>query len=67
MQTRLLSCLAGGCLGLALTSPINNVLGLTPLLAWAACASAGVGVGYVVSMLIDVFAVSSADPAETRK
>jgi hypothetical protein len=61
VQTRLLSCIAGGFLGVALTSPINSILGLPPALAWVACTCAGVAVGYVVSMLIDVFAVSSAD------
>jgi hypothetical protein len=68
VQTRLLSCIAGGLLGVVLTSPINAVLGLAPTLAWVGCAAAGVAVGYMVSMLIDAFAVSSGDNhAETRK
>jgi hypothetical protein len=55
VQTRLLACLAGGLLGVALTSTINESLGLSPTLAFVACSSAGVAIGYVVSILYDVF------------
>lgn len=55
MQTRLLACIAGGLLGVALTSTINGGLGLSPTLALIACSSAGVAIGYVVSILYDVF------------
>ena len=55
MQTRLLSCLSGGFLGLALTSTINETLGLPPTLAFVGCTLAGVAIGYVVSVLIHVF------------
>ena len=57
MQTRLLACVAGGLLGVALTSTINTGLdlGLSPTLAFIACSSAGVAIGYVASILYDVF------------
>lgn len=58
MQTRLLACAAGGLLGIAVASSINGSLGLSPTLALVACTTAGVGVGYVVSILYDVFAGS---------
>lgn len=58
MQTRLLSCIAGGLLGVALTSTINSSLGLNPTLALVAIAGLGVAAGYVVSILFDVFAGS---------
>lgn len=55
VQTRLLSCIAGGLVGAVLASPINGLLALPPAVALIACALAGVAVGYVVSILIDVF------------
>ena len=61
MQTRLLACLVGGVLGAAVTSPINGSLGLSPTIALIGCSSIGMAIGYVVSILLDVFAVSPAD------
>lgn len=61
MQTRLLACIAGGFLGVVVTSPINASLGLSPTIALIGCSSAGVAVGYVASMLVDVFAMSPED------
>ena len=61
MQTRLLACLAGGFLGVAVTSPINASLGLSPTMALIGFSSIGVAVGYVASMLFDVFAVNPED------
>jgi hypothetical protein len=55
VQTRLLACIAGGLVGAVLTSPINNLLALPPAVALIACSFAGLAVGYVVSILIDVF------------
>jgi hypothetical protein len=67
VQTRLLSCLAGGLLGVALASTINESLGLTPTLAMIACASAGVALGYMVSILFDVFGGAGKNEADSLK
>ena len=61
MQTRLFACLAGGFLGAAVAASISNTLGLSPTFAVIACSSVGVALGYVVSMLVDVFTASSSD------
>lgn len=61
MQTRLLACLAGGFLGLAVTFPVNSSLGLSPTVALLACSSIGIALGYVASVLIDVFTTSPED------
>jgi hypothetical protein len=61
VQIRLLACIAGGLLGVAVTSVVNNRLGFSPAVALIACSSIGVALGYVVSMLIDVFAPSHGD------
>ena len=55
MQTRLLACVAGGLVGVVLASSINGALGLSPTLAVIVCGLAGVALGSVVSVLIDVF------------
>ena len=56
MRTRLIACLVGGLLGAVVTSPINDSLGLNPTVAWIACPSIGVVVGYVASIFFHVFA-----------
>lgn len=61
MRTRLLACLAGGVVGLAVTSPVNASLGLSPTIALIGCSSIGVAVGCVASLLFDVFTASSED------
>ena len=61
MQTRLLACLAGGFLGAAVTSPINDSLALSPTIALFGCSSIGMAVGCVVSILFDVFKVRVGD------
>ena len=55
MQTRLLSCLVGGFLGVVVATPAGNLLGLSENLAFLVCSISGVACGYVVSILIDVF------------
>jgi xanthosine utilization system XapX-like protein len=62
MQTRLLACGAGGLLGAALASTINDSLGMPPALALAGCALAGIAVGYFISIMFDVFTASSETP-----
>ena len=56
MQTRLLSCLAGACLGVTATFPIES--GLSPAVTYAGFALLGVAVGYIASVVVDVFAPS---------
>ncbi len=58
MQTRLLACLAGGFLGLVAAFPVGGSFGLSPTIALLGCASIGVALGYVASLLIDVFTAS---------
>jgi hypothetical protein len=60
VQTRLLACMAGGLLGFVAASPINGGLGLdlSPTVALIGCSSLGVALGYVVSILFDVFSSS---------
>ena len=60
MQTRLFACLAGGFLGVVVT-PVNASLGVSPTVAVIACSSVGVAVGYVVSILFDVFTARPED------
>lgn len=67
MQTRLLACAAGGLLGVALAASIRGDLGLTPTLAVVACASAGVAIGYVASILYDVFAGTGTNHLDSLK
>ena len=61
MRTRLLACLAGGCLGVTVAVPIGNTFGVSPTVALIACSMLGLGLGYVVSMFFDIFAVSAED------
>ena len=58
MQTRLIASLAGGLLGASLTSTANTILGLSPTVAMIGCSAVGIALGYVISMLFDVFAMS---------
>ncbi|HUA82294.1 MAG TPA: hypothetical protein VMB85_00425 [Bryobacteraceae bacterium] len=63
MKTRLIATLAGGLLGLALASQVNTSLdlGISPTLALAGCSLAGLAIGYVGSILFDVFARDSGE------
>jgi len=55
MRRRLGGCIAGGVLGLCLTTVVNGSLGLPPAIAFGACLAAGMAFGYVVTTLADVF------------
>jgi hypothetical protein len=55
MRRRLAGCIAGGVLGLCLTSLVNSSLGLPPALALGASLMAGMAFGYVITTLADVF------------
>jgi len=63
MKTRLIASLAGGLLGLMLAARINTGLGLgvSPTLALIGCSLAGLAIGYVASMLFDVFTANSSE------
>jgi hypothetical protein len=67
LQTRILSCLAGGLLGVTFASTLNVRMGLTPTLAVFACSLAGVALGYLVSILYDVFAGTGKNHLNTLK
>jgi hypothetical protein len=56
MRNRLVCCISGGLLGFALSGTIGDALGLTQVVGMAFSAAAGLGLGYVVSTLMDVFA-----------
>ena len=62
MQTRLLACTSGGLFGFVIASPLSRELSLDPMFALLACSSVGVAVGYVVSVLCDVFATTGKQP-----
>jgi hypothetical protein len=55
VRTRLLACLAGGFLGVVV-GPVSGGFGLDPTVALVVFSAVGIAVGYVVSILIDVFA-----------
>jgi hypothetical protein len=55
MRNRLVCCISGGLLGFALSGTIGDALALTQGAGMAFSAAAGLGLGYVVSTLMDVF------------
>ncbi len=55
MRNRLVCCISGGLLGYALSGTITAALGLEGTAGTVFCAIAGLGLGYVTSILIDVF------------
>ncbi len=61
MRTRLVACLAGGALGAVLAPPISQSLTFSPKIVLIGCTLLGLAAGYVISIFIDVFAVSSED------
>ncbi|HYL38147.1 MAG TPA: hypothetical protein VEV17_19680 [Bryobacteraceae bacterium] len=61
MKARLLASLAGGVGGVAVASPINSSLGLSPTIAYIACTAIGLALGYGVSIFFDVFTASPGD------
>jgi hypothetical protein len=64
VRTRLLSCLAGGLLGGGVAS-LSSGFGLSPTVALIVFSVTGIAVGYVVSILIDVFSPSRASDNES--
>ena len=61
MRTRLIACLAGGLLGAVVASPVGGSLDLSPMVVWIGCPLAGVALGYVASIFVDVFAAGEGD------
>ncbi len=62
MLKRFLSALVGGVIGIAGAWGFQDSLGSSPSLAYVACTLGGIGVGYVASMLFDVFAGTASGP-----
>jgi hypothetical protein len=58
MQRRLIASAVGGLAGLALAYRFHDDFGVSETLAYIACGIAGTALGWVVSMLFDVFAGS---------
>jgi len=61
MRKRLLVTLVLGAAGLAVALPIGDRLGLAPWQALIACSVAGILLGWVVSVFLDIFVSSEAD------
>ena len=55
MRKRLLVSFVFGALGLATALPLGDRLGLTPLESMIAFSIAGLFVGYVVTIFLDIF------------
>lgn len=56
MQRRLIASIVGGVVGICLALPLQDLLGVSKTLAFIACSLSGMALGYVASMLFDVFA-----------
>jgi hypothetical protein len=65
VRKRFIASIAGGLAGSFLAAPLNSSLGFPPWVAMAGCSFGGAALGYVVSMLFDVFA-QNADEGEVR-
>jgi hypothetical protein len=64
MLRRFLSALLGGMIGFAGAWGFQDSFGVSPALAYVACILGGMGVGYVASMLFDVFAGTPSGPPQ---
>ena len=56
MQNRLIACVAGAVAGLIAAPSVSAALALSSVIAFTGCGLAGVTVGYLASILLDVFA-----------
>jgi len=61
MQTRILASLAGALVGFVAAAPVSANFEFPLMYGLIGCPIAGLGLGYMVSILIDVF---TAQPAE---
>jgi len=55
MRNRLMFCISGGLLGIALSGSLIEALDVTTTMGTVFSGVAGLGLGYVASTLIDVF------------
>ena len=65
MRKLFLVSLAGGIVGLALSVPLTDTLGVSQTLSFVSCSIAGIVIGYVASILFDVFARNPHDSDAT--
>ena len=61
MRKRLLVSFVFGALGLATALPLGDRLGLTTIQAMIAFSAAGLFIGYVVTIFLDVFSGSTTE------
>ena len=61
MRKRLLVSSVFGALGLAIALPLGDMIGLTTLQAMIAFTAAGLFLGYVVTIFLDVFTNSTSE------
>ena len=61
MRKRLLVSFVFGALGLATALPLGDKLGLTPIVAMVAFSIAGLFLGYVVTIFLDIFTSSTTE------
>lgn len=64
MRKRLLVCLIFGATGLAAALPLGDRLGFGTVQSLIACSVAGVVIGYLVSVFLDIFSSDSTGEAE---
>jgi len=64
MRKRLLVSFVFGALGLATALPLGDRLGLTTIQALIAFSAAGLFIGYVISIFLDVFASTTTTEPE---
>ena len=61
MRKRLLVSFVFGALGLATALPLGDRVGLTPVQAMIAFSVAGLFIGYVVTIFLDIFTSSTTE------
>ena len=64
MRKRLLVSFVFGALGLAAGVPLGDRVGLSPIQAMIAFSMAGMFIGYVVTIFLDIFATTSTTETE---
>ena len=61
MRKRFVVCLAFGAVGLAAALPLGGMLGLNDVQALLGFAAAGVVIGYLISVFLDIFLPSTTE------
>jgi hypothetical protein len=59
MRRRIVACLIGGLVGVSVSGPVSDSLGISQTVGLLACGMAGLAIGYVASTLVDVFLPTS--------